>query len=282
MHDDLKIFNERCGGDDCILKGPSHDKRKKIAEQTKTTAIKYAEAILQEIGLGNHEFEERIKLGPIKGDDETDRKAMSQYGGDRTQVDDNFRMQIFTTSPREMKKMIEVFCSPNFQSMNFHKHMQKARGIHHQKVPKDHVQYPKRWGWQGIIVKPQGQLSNGTKVPFEIQIMDKSMVDAYNWSHKEYEKVRTSLEKWEDSGKNIHDVLTKGEIKIVEGMLKRHEQDGRKAGLDVFWQVEFPEIGDPPAILKEDDVKHIEDIPSYARQYTYDDTLDNFKPESFD
>jgi hypothetical protein len=226
------------------------------AEQTRSPARTYAEELFLELGYKRMNIASHITMAGIKGAEAFVRKADSQYGGDLEKVDDVCRLMIELDDAKGFVALNKLFGN-NMQTQNFNQKMQnRGKGFTHKKLPKNYVCNPKRWGWMGFQLKMQTQLSNGQKSKFEVQIIHKGMKEAYDKTHKLYEQVRTKLEEWEASGKNIHDVLSPDEIAIVEEILAIHKEAAEKCGMDQFYD-EFPVLEDPPPMVQEDDIADI-------------------------
>ncbi|MFP4313437.1 MAG: hypothetical protein ACLFR0_03825 [Alphaproteobacteria bacterium] len=254
-------------------KGPSPQQIIKDSEQLRTPAYKYARAICERVFKLDDlsEIEDRIYMAEPKSYESISRKARDNYQGDRTKITDGARLTVFTKDAQELENALKIFNPVHYRNHSFHKDMQRRSGYTFHNDPKDFVTNPKRWGYMALyaVMDYDGK-------SFEVQIYPHSMKKTYNRTHELYEAVRGSLEKWEQSGKAIDEILTAGELDIVKEILELHKQAAQEAGiLDLVDR--FPEFSDLPSLVKEPNIEqypqdkgpaltHRNDSPAY----TYD------------
>jgi len=254
-------------------KGPSPEHIRNAAQKVATPAYKYARAICEKV-LGIEdltEIDERIYIAEPKSKASINRKARDNYDGDRTRIKDGARLTLFTKSQEETEEILKTF-GRNLSQNKFNKDMQRRSGYRFHEQPKDFITTPKRWGYMAsyLVLEHKG-------TTFEIQIYPKSMKETYDRTHKLYESVRGSLEEWEKSELCIDEVLTPGELGVLQEMLNLHEQAAEDAGiLDLVDR--FPKLADLPSLVKELDIapypqdRH-DPSPTHdlgPNQYTYD------------
>lgn len=236
------------------LSGPSEKNLRKQAEMARTPTRTHTKQIAKELGLSGTKLRLQVIMGNIKETEAILRKAISQYGGDLNRVDDICRLMIEVDDAKQLQKAEQMFCTPH--KSQFEKNTAKKGKYAHVKTPKNYVSEPKRWGWIGIQLKMKAKLSNGQWAKFEVQIVPKCMKEAYKKTHKLYEQIRTSLEKWEDSRKDIHEVLTPEEIAIAQEILDTHEQAAKDGKIDHVYD-RFPKLDDPWPYEAEEDVADV-------------------------
>tara|TARA_B100000780_G_scaffold277345_1_gene247821 strand:+ start:6878 stop:7690 length:813 start_codon:yes stop_codon:yes gene_type:complete len=227
-------------------KGPSADQIWNASQKVGTPAYKYARAICEKV-LNIHdlaEIDERIYMAAPKSKDSINRKARNNYNGDRTRIKDGARLTLFTKSADETEKIIKTFTGGYTQN-KFIKDMQRRSDYRFHEEPKDFISSPKRWGYMATYLVLEHK-----QTTFEIQIYPECMKPVYDITHKLYDSVRGSLEKWEQSGKNIDDVLSKDELNILQEMLDLHKSAAKEAGILKLVN-RFPKLGDLPSLVRE-------------------------------
>jgi len=251
-----------------LFKGPSNETLIKIAQQTSHYAESYAMSLAAELKIPAGTRRERINMGPIKKPDAADRKTISQYDGDRRKLDDMCRLQLLTNGPKEMERILRIFGSSGMVSNNFHKNMFSRSGYQHLEAPRDYISKAKRWGWMGVQLKVKTPLNKGKTGKFEVQIFDQGMKDAYDKTHGLYEEIRTSLETWEASNKELHKVLTAQEFKVAQEILRTHRDAAEKCGLINLCTSPFPELNDPQPLIVEENILPLEPFNKPENQIT--------------
>lgn len=214
-------------------------KRMGHAEHAQSSARKYAERLCEELGLN---ADKSIIDADLKDPVRVLQKAITQYNGDLSRVDDTTRMRIEFDDPKMIPFIQRQFSKRRNCFQRMVEATKSTRSISLTKK-KDFFESPRRSNYAGMILKLATKTGRGTKLKFEVQISHKGMEkDVYPETHRLYEGIRAEIEHFEAQGITIDQAIRKKlflpeTIETYEEIIRLHQEGLKRYGL-------MPYIGD--------------------------------------
>lgn len=178
------------------------------AEQARTPLHKFSKLWCDEATTAKISFDaDNIVMGPQKGVERIQQKAVARYGGDVFQVSDAVRNRILIDDPSQLKALKSAISNKSFVEG-----LDEKNGIKILSV-EDRFENPTATHWRGFVVKTEIDLGKGRTQLAETVVMPRGWVEDYEKTHVylEHSRELTDLAQAQDRDPTPHekDIINK-------------------------------------------------------------------------
>lgn len=201
----------------------------KHAEQTRTQILKYARALAGALDL---EFDQAVKMGPIKTLERIWQKAIGKYDGRVEKICDIARERLYINSPADIIDLRSLF-GPG-KAGGFHETW-SSRGVHVLEF-EDYFAKPSSTGFRGINIKLGVDMGKGRFHICELQVLHGEMKDTLDTTHMYFEQIREYKDNAEAQKRELSPVEMDVINRLEAEATRLHNEEAERLGLNMLEQ----------------------------------------------